>query len=339
MLSSKTVFIVGAGASKEVDMPVGSELRDIILRKLHMRFEFGNRFTGKGDQRIVQLLRSTFQNDANIYFTACATINAGLALAASIDDFIDLHRSDPAVAVCGKLAIATAILEREKTSKLYVDGSNIYNTIKFDAIEGTWYIEFFRLLTNRVAKEDLGTLFDSASIICFNYDRCIEQFLLHAIAAQYAIERDAAKEIVKKLRIYRPYGSVGDLFSGRQFGSEGVPSVDSAVTSLRTYTEQIEDEASLRAMKDAIDDAQTLVFLGSAFHANNMLLLQPTKRTPKRIFATRSGISDGDLVHVTSALNRLRKNQNPMQLDAGLYYAQKCHDLFDEYRLALRAKA
>jgi DNA-binding HxlR family transcriptional regulator len=37
MLKSKTVFVLGAGASKEVGLPVGSELKSTIAAKLDWR--------------------------------------------------------------------------------------------------------------------------------------------------------------------------------------------------------------------------------------------------------------------------------------------------------------
>ena len=337
MLSSKTVFVVGAGASKEANMPVGWELRDMIAAKLHMRFEPPfNRFIGTGDQKILHALTRAFKDSANPYFDACAVINTGIGLSASIDDFIELHRSDPAVATCGKLAIAAAILEKERRSKLYVDPSNRENTIRRADIENTWYISFLQLVSNRVAKQELQTLFDNASIICFNYDRCIEQFLYYAIADQYAIKREESRSIVGRLPIYRPYGSIGDCFGSVPFGAENMPRVDDIERNLRTYTEQVRDEESLNSMKKAIGEAEVLVFLGCAFHTSNMTLLEPHSYSEKRIFATREGISQEDLQHVTTALNRLRTHRAPHR-DTDIYYSMKCSDLFRDHKLGLRA--
>ncbi|SRR5258708_2280683 len=335
MLSSKTVFIVGAGASQEVGMPVGGDLRDIIAKKLHMWFE-GHEFTGKGDIKIVDRLRFKYGNDMGSYIDTCTLINRGIGLSASIDDFIDIHRDNPRVAVCGKLAIASSILEKERQSKLYVDPSNIYNTINVGSIQDTWYVAFLRLV--QVPKGDLARLFENVTIICFNYDRCIEQFLVHAITSQYGIKKEEAQTLVAKLRMFRPYGSVGDNFGGVPFGSSSLPSLESVVSSLRTYTEQIEDEATLQAMKGAVLSAKTLVFLGSAFHANNMALLRPPENThnePKQIFATRKGISDADLVRVKYAFSVLRGVPSEHH-DTGNFFASTCSDLFETYKLSLR---
>jgi hypothetical protein len=341
MLSSKTVFIVGAGASQEVGMPIGWELRDIIAQKLHMRFEHGYNFIGKGDTDILDNLRFGYSNELNSYLETCALINGGIGLSASIDDFIDIHRDDPKVAICGKLAIAASILEKERLSKLYVDPSNIYNTIDVGSIQNTWYVAFLRLLGNQAPKRDLGKLFENVTIICFNYDRCIEHFLVHAISKQYGIKQEEARSLVAKLRMFRPYGSVGDYFGGVQFGNTSLPPLGQVVSSLRTYTEQVEDKGTLGAMKTAVGGAKTLVFLGSAFHANNLTLLMPPKNShsePKRIFATRKGISDADLPRIYYALSELRGMNSPTdQADSRNFFASTCNDLFDTYQLSLRA--
>src|SRR6266850_456551 len=338
MLSSKIVFIVGAGASQEVDMPTGSELRDIIAQKLHMRFKAGSKFVGRGDLAILEALRVTYGNDPNSYLDACGLISSGIGLSASIDDFIDIHRDDPRVAVCGKVAIAASILEKERQSKLYVDPSNIYNTIDIGSIQNTWYVAFLRML--QVPKSELGKLFESVTIICFNYDRCIEHFLVHAISKQYGIKQQEARSLVATLRMFRPYGSVGDNFGGVPFGSTSLPPLEKVVSSLKTYTEQVEDKATLQAMKTALAEAKTLVFLGSVFHENNMTLLMPPQNShsePKRIFATRKGVSDADLARVHYALSELRAMKPPVDApDSRNFFASKCNDLFETYKLSLR---
>ena len=52
MLPFKTVFILGAGASKEVGLPTGSELKKLIAKNLDIEFDTLGRFTGKGNRTI-----------------------------------------------------------------------------------------------------------------------------------------------------------------------------------------------------------------------------------------------------------------------------------------------
>src|SRR2546428_2984262 len=117
MLRQKTVFILGAGASKEVGLPIGEELKDTIATKLEMKCGNCDDLIG-GDRHIFTALRQRYPSEINRYLEACRQIHDGIMLSWSIDDFIDTHRHDEAIAICGKLGIARSILEAEQNSKL-----------------------------------------------------------------------------------------------------------------------------------------------------------------------------------------------------------------------------
>jgi hypothetical protein len=53
---SKTVFVIGAGASNEVDLPVGTGLKDEIAGFLNIKFENGLHQIS-GDQTIWEAVR------------------------------------------------------------------------------------------------------------------------------------------------------------------------------------------------------------------------------------------------------------------------------------------
>jgi hypothetical protein len=146
------VLVVGAGASKEVNLPTGDQLKDVICHLLNFQVNaFGSALEG-GDDGIREALRLHVKSedaeghDINYFLGATRRIRSGLPQAFSIDNFIDNNQEHSGIAVCGKLAIVRAILAAEKSSKLYVDPSNIYNTIKFTNIEDCWLTKFFRIL-------------------------------------------------------------------------------------------------------------------------------------------------------------------------------------------------
>jgi hypothetical protein len=103
-----------------------------------------------------------------------------MPLSLSIDNFIDAHRENAALQLCGKLGISQAILEAETASKLNWDETKGES---FDPprLSNTWYVRFFQLLTENIRKEDIAALFDNILFITFNYDRCIEPFPIHCI--------------------------------------------------------------------------------------------------------------------------------------------------------------
>lgn len=347
MLPSKTVFILGAGASKEVKLPIGRELKNIIATKLDLRFDdFGTKHIGTGDLTIFQVLRNKFPFEINNLLAACWSIRDGVVLSSSIDDFIDAHQHDLDVARCGKLAIARSILEAERSSALYYERQNVNDTINFSAIQGTWYTGFYQLLTQGVRKGRLETLFDNVTVVDFNYDRCLPHFLVHAIAGGYRIPLNQTAELVATLPMFHPFGSVGQYFGPPhqtiEFGFKGIPNFE-IINNLKTYTEQIADDVGLQAIRKAIIDAEVIVFLGTAFHQNNMKLLSdPGHKTDgfnKRIFLTRKGIkSDSDLKVVLNDIYRLCGGRTyPMDVYShNFHIAEECHQLFDQYHRTLR---
>lgn len=345
MLSSKTVFIVGAGASSEVKLPVGNQLKADIVAKLQFREDDFGRLIA-GDMTIASALRQQRSASLKSYSEACVRICGGLVLSSSIDDFIDAHRDDEYVGRAGRIAIAYSILQAERDSALYFERKRIDSTINFNAIQDTWYAQFYSWLTQGVSRSELPGLFKNVSIVTFNYDRCIEHFLVHAIAANYNVPIVVSTQLVAALPIHRPYGSVGNYFGDSttsvEFGSIKNHSLDRIEADLKTYTQKIEDPKSLSAIRTAISEAHVLVFLGNAFHATNMRVLGERNgaSAPKRIFATRKGISDADLFVVKQQFLALCGNSQIFADDPNFFFSnesEKCSALFNRFRLSLRS--
>lgn len=343
MLSSKTVFILGAGASYEVGFPLGSKLREIISHKLNYKCDSLGRLGQSGEMNIVGRLQNNYRTNWSEYVDVCRQISNGILLSDSIDDFIDKHRHDERVAICGKLAIAFAIVEAENQSKLYVDTSNFYNTIQFQNLGNNWYTKIYSLLTKGIPKSDLNNIFENLTVINFNYDRSLEHFLVHALSKDYMIERKESAELVKKLLIFRPYGSID---SGVQFGDSRLPDLDNIINNLKTYTEKVEEGEELNQVRNAIEESDAIIFLGMAYHINNMTLLKcDCDMRKKTIYATRKGISDHDIPVVKRRILSLSIHDTIGDIDSimgwsdrevdNIFFSQECRDLFDDYRLSL----
>ena len=61
VLQSKTLFVVGAGASNEAGLPTGNELKATIAESLAIKFDNGFRQTA-GDPQITEALRQHVQS-------------------------------------------------------------------------------------------------------------------------------------------------------------------------------------------------------------------------------------------------------------------------------------
>jgi hypothetical protein len=333
------VFILGAGASNEVRLPTGFELKSEISSLLDIRFE-GYRQIG-GDGCISQALNCAAK-DINPFLHAAWRIRDAMTQAISIDNFIDAHSGDSQVELCGKLAIAKSILAAEDNSLLQVDRNTLSPVIQFSHIDDTWFISFFRLLTENCRSSDLAARLSSVGLIVFNYDRCIEHYLYFALQNYYGISDKEAASLVAKMDIFHPYGKVGGLpwiepNSSIAFGgSPSARQLFDLAKQIRTFTEGTDIASSdIHKIRTLVATASRIVFLGFAFHRLNLDLLQPATSDSNRvcqIFASGYGISDHDAIHIAediSARWSIRKADIVVRAHC------KCAKLFNEHWRAL----
>ena len=306
MFNRKTLFIIGAGAGADIGMPVGAKLAlDIHNRTKIDLSHFGTLEQGTFDH---EFARSFFQTrgGADRYSAAFNLIHKGIFFANSIDDFLNIHEGSAEVVEVGKAAIIRAILLAEKESHLYVSPSNANNTLDLMKVHKSWLTKLMRVLAPDRKAPDVQHVLDEVTFINFNYDRCLEQFLMHALTLQYGINLDRAKQIVGGATIIHPYGWVGALdrvpFGGREYGRLNYVELSKQI---KTYTEQVEEESTLLSMHGAIREADCIVFLGFAYHSQNMALLFRKHAPPRKtvpIFGTALDMSEADASEVSSYL-------------------------------------
>ncbi len=284
-MTKRIVFVIGAGASKEVNMPVGEELKENISRLLDIRYEGGFRLES-GDFNISEALKIHTKNIGrdnsayNNYLKESRRISKALTLAISIDNYIDSQRGNEEIELCSKLAIVKAILESEGKS-LLANYNSRGNGLDFKKLKNTWYLPFFKLLTENCTKEDLKDRFKNVTLVIFNYDRCVEQFLYYALQQYYDVNVLETYEILEQLEIYHPYGDVGLLLNraGENLGYGGNPAPDKLLElskRIKTFTEGVDPESSdIKEIREKTGLANKLVFLGFAYHKINMELIKP----------------------------------------------------------------
>jgi hypothetical protein len=112
---------------------------------------------------------------------------------------------------------------------------------------------------------------------------------------------------------------------------------------IKTYTEQIGDSKIVDAISEKVEQAQTIVFLGFAYHDQNMLLLQPPKQLPasKNIFGTAYGMSDSDVKITSLQIDGWFSGGHVQYAREGMIQLenkQKCAALFDYYAKSFTAR-
>lgn len=347
MLKNRTLLVVGAGASKEFGLPVGEQLAKSISQLLYFEFEFGQ--LQAGDHEFLSALRRGFNSDRQIineHLTSARQISNGIYLTSSIDNYIDTHQQDERIKTLGKASIVWEILKAERGSTLFSDRSPSRAPLDFTTIkvpeapnqQEPWLIRLFRIVCERVPVANVAGLFSDLKIISFNYDRCIGHCLQSAVAQVYNLDEVAAKKIVDSLDIVYPYGTVTRILSASAldsvpFGTD--PSELDVIklgANIRTYTEQVSDNEITAKIENFVQTAETIVFLGFAYHPQNMDLLNLGSCRPTvRIFGTATAFSNADRDDVVTQLQRFTSANQYIEIRNDLISAS----LFREYRRSL----
>lgn len=319
MFESKTVFVLGAGASCEVNLPVGAQLARIIQKSVNIETEIGQYVRNGADIALFERIAAKFRSEVNEYIRAGRVIREGILLANSIDDFLDRHNKNQRVVQFGKLAIVGSILAGERASHIFTSSHKPRDAQFILKNENSWYVRFLRLLGAGVNKDRLSDLFENVAFVDFNYDRCLQHFLVEALQPLYDISEEEARSLVGKLKVLHPYGSLGALT-----GNNSVPyganydriNVFEVAERIRLYTEQIqEQDQTIPEIKRTIGDAQRIVFLGFGFHRQNMEIIKPSTPTARSIVGTAFGLSEEDREIIQHSMGSLIRNPG-MRLDA-----------------------
>ncbi len=228
-----------------------------------------------------------------------------------------------------------------------MERSRLNEPVNLDKVQKTWYVKSLKMLGQEITKENAREIFDNVAFIVFNYDRCIEQFLRYGLRFLYGLPEKEAEDICDDLQLIHPYGYVADLpmqgkspggvpFGDHDYGSDHVGLAE----NIRTYTEQILDADLSSRIHAEMLSAGNIVFLGFAFHPQNMHLLTPEEKLgPKTIFGTAYGMSDDDIQTITGQLFGMFRDPSNMMAMKRVKLNNKltCADLFDYYARSLTA--
>ena len=281
MFKKPTVFVLGAGASFECGLPLGKTLATRIEASLDPA-------TKSSDQLLPYLFDSGFisENRAE-YEIAAEQLRKTLKSSPSTDDALNWLSGNPFAVKLGKVGIVSEIMFAERESALCRAPDNPAEFANYDS---TWLYQFFSMAKRDAKRESLDDIFRHVTIINFNYDRCVEQYLYEAFQQRAAIDAADAEKVVKSLKIIRPYGFLGGLWGepGLPYGADRFDPV-AAAERILTLTEQRANDLDQK-MKDAILASRVIVFLGFGFHTQNIAALTvESEMKPRSIFATLTG--------------------------------------------------
>ena len=330
MLKRKTTFVIGAGSSWDFGFPLGGGLRDQIVGLLAV--ENPNASVNFSDPDMASVLRERATQEAGtskwtdrlqVYRRAAAIIRDGLPFARSIDGFLDGLRDEPEVEFLGKLAIATLILRAEsgsplKPSQIAAANADEIRAAQIAQLVGSWHALLGQMLYDGHTRDSIDTVFEHASFVVFNYDRCIEEFFTVSLMRRFAINRPRALGVLAKCRIIHPYGQVGgfspDAAGHVPFGEVDPRHLVEVASRIRTFTEAMEQRVA-DDVKDSIAGAEIIVFMGFGWLPQNMELLHASDRVTEatKVFATTKAMDPREIMVVEQQIDRMlrRKDYTP----------------------------
>jgi hypothetical protein len=294
VINRKTVLIIGAGASAEFNMPLGSQL---IKRVANAVTE--TRWENEPEAgSLLEQMRACLYDDRADRLYKLGPKLAEVAVKSKLPSMDEvLHfLADADVVYLGKLAISYEIMKAERESHLHL-ATSFHKERFIGIIDQSWANEFLGLALSGGRRQDLSNLFANVTVIDFNYDRVLPQYLYRALQRNLAIPEDDAAECVKNLSILHPYGSLGKLEWEAEkdtlpFGSSEGHLADVA-NRIRTYTEETQDRERRVQIQNAIDAAHVIIVVGFGYHRQNIQIITGTgEERRKRVFMTVYGITN-----------------------------------------------
>ena len=178
--------------------------------------------------------------------------------------------------------------------------------------------------------DDIEKLFQNVSFVVFNYDRCLEGFLMQAVTGYYHVSTEVARTLIAGINIVHPYGKVGDLpwqggVSVPFGGGDGLNLLEIA-REIRTFTETVDTGVAAK-IKSMVREADTIAFLGFGFLEQNMSLLSPGGGgRATRVFASTYSVSPTDVDIISHEITKLIakprfNNSMPEDFQNGAYHS------------------
>lgn len=348
MLRCNTVFVLGAGFSSELDLPLGSKLTQEIAQILNIKYDINRQVTGAfaaaEAMKIYAHQIADPRLDFNIVRRACVQMSAAMFQAASIDTFINSHNENEIMKFAAKVAIAIAIANAERQSILFKHEGEENQRTLYERTATLGIGKLANLIFGDLTVHSIPEALERVSIVNFNYDRCLERFFPVWVSSYFGISIENSIGLLSNLKIVHPYGVIGQLpwkdenpEKFHEFGSQFEPrNLVWLAKQIRTYSEQLDDSDLKNQIKKMLLQSEQLVFLGSAFHDQNVELLKLGRSSEmRRVFGTAFKISSIDMelivANIRSALGLRETATLIIRPD------WQCTTLLDELHKTLRS--
>lgn len=283
LLKEKTVFFLGAGASKPYGLPLGTELKthiNSILPKVS-----------------VNLLKHGYDEDFINDFKKALKFTTH----PTIDIFLENKTKYREI---GAICIADTILSKENEDLLFPQ-KNWYGSI-YDAFElGSGTIKL-----------------DNLTILTLNYDRSFEHFFYNNIDFNCRDKLElTAKEEIKKIDVIHVHGMIGE-YPGIPYGAK-LTNFDTLINiskNIKMVSDKIENSPTFIKARKELLDAKNIVFLGFGYDIQTLQkLIKEIEIGEKLILGTAMEIGEQHKDNIKNIFkNKIKLGQKHHDCDAFL---------------------
>lgn len=268
MISQKVTLILGAGASMPFGFPSGYQLKTQIIEGLSP----GNR------RGMLSHLRNAGLELMEIEHFRTALEKSGKR---SVDAFLE-HR--PEYLTVGKIATACALLPCENEARLFASGQE------------SWYEYFFNKLNAQFEEFDKN----SVSVVTFNYDRSLEQYLITALRNAYGktVEECVAK--LSSLPIVHLYGQLGELpfLNGQGIGYGAAINPETlrkSAEGIQIIHEDISGKPQFKRAHELLRNSQRVCLIGFGYDRINVRrLMEYGPAANQEVLGSAQGITPAE---------------------------------------------
>jgi hypothetical protein len=269
-LNRNTVFILGAGASKPYGLPLGLDLKQLMLNNLsnpgcqHTLIQHG--FETSLVEDFVESLSGTYHP--------------------TIDIFLEKKKKFRSL---GSYLIAYTLLPMETRPNLFPQRDwygHLYNVIDFE--------------------HELPHT-DKITFVSLNYDRSLEHFLtrnIHYNCPDHAIQNAQSK--LKLIKIVHAHGSLGP-YPKIPYGNipDHVDVLNTAANGIRIVSDRLQDSDDFKNAQFAIGQASNIVFIGFGYDPTTLKILMSsaTNLDNQRILGTAFKLSEPERNAVSEFFN------------------------------------
>lgn len=304
MIKTKTVFILGAGASAPYNFPTGDGLKDKICQHFINQYHKLPILDEK-DAEIAEMMRND-RKQASKKFTSALRRATGQ----SIDLFLKLNTSHFEI---GKIAILINILSAENSSDIRIKKKN-------------WYTYLFKRMMIECWKQKRPELLlnNNVKFITFNYDRSLEHFFEESFINNFSDLQNHVKlwDYVNKIPIHHVYGSVGKLpwqtlkneTEVVSYGNLDYRYVQTkpALKSIKLIDERGKPDD--KKMIELFGNVEHIFILGFGFLEENLEVLNLERCLPQNqaiyIYATTKGIHPRRISELANYFNSFNQTLN-----------------------------